>query len=331
MNLLHLQYFCEIAREENISRTAERLNIAQSALSKALSSLETDLGIRLFDRVGKYIKLNDDGRLLYQQCHYAFTLIHDAEKRLRNRDEAQEGEVVVCADSLAPYLPELILQFHQHYPRIRLKLAQAFDSANLRASGEFDVSISDYFSEQREERGPVLCRDEFILLLPKNHPLADAGEVDLAQMHGESFVYCCRANDKLNNAYDSLCCMAGFTPKVFLIGANLSITVASVYAGQGVAFLPTSAIAVMTARMREAVAMVKIRAPYYANPIFIVTPKGKVRSPAAELLIVYIREYFASIYTNGICSLEKGLALAEQMKYTEFDYSPPVLDNPNVI
>lgn len=327
MNLLHLQYFCAIAKEENISRTAEKLNIAQSALSKALSSLEADLGIHLFDRVGKYIKLNDDGRLLYQQCSYAFALINDAEKRIRNRDEWQEGEVVVCADSLSPYLPELIQQFHRHYPRVRLKLAQAFDGMSLRASGEFDVSITDHYSEQKEDQGPILCRDEFVLLLPKTHPLAGAQEVDLAQMREESFVYCCRVGDTLNGAYDSLCCMAGFTPKVFLVGADLSITVASIRAGQGVAFVPASAIAVMPERMRDEVAMVKIRAPYYANPIFIVTPSGKVLSAAAELFISYIKEYFESIYTDGVCSLENGLILAEHMKYMVFDYLPPVPEN----
>jgi len=314
MNLLHLQYFCAIAQEESISRAAEKMNIAQSALSKALSSLEEDLGVRLFDRVGKYIRLNEDGRLLYRQCSYALALIGNAEQRIRNRNERQEGEVIVCAETLSPYQPEIIRRFHGLYPRIRLQLAQAYDAMELRAKGAYDVSISDYYDEEQETLGAVLVRDEFVLFLPKNHPLAQAGEVDLAQMRSETFIYCCRVGDQLNEAYDALCRLAGFKPHVFLNGADLSVTVAATGGGNAVAIVPASAIATLPANLRDAVAMVKIRTPHYANPIHVVTPRGKVASAAAELFIGFVQDYFGNLYPGGVCSLDSGRELAGRLR-----------------
>lgn len=303
MNFLQLRYFCAIAKNENMSQAAVVANVAQSAMSKSLSTLEEELGVRLFDRVGKYLRLNDDGRLFYQQTSYALGLIDDATNRLKNPTGRLEGAVVVCVDSLLPYLPDLVRSFHEAYPYIQLRTALSEDEKQIRNIGQFDVTITNSIIEKREKQEYILLKDEFVLLLPASHPVASAREVDLAQMRDEAFIYCCRTGDILNQRYDALCCMAGFTPRVFLVGADLAMTATMVQAQQGVSIIPASAIAALSPQMREGNALVGIRTPYYTQPIFTVTPAGKVKSPSAEVFLEFVHKYFSRFYPDGVCGL----------------------------
>jgi len=221
MRLLQLQYFCAIAEHENMSRAASIMNVAQSAMSKSLASLEDELGVRLFEREGKYLVLNENGRLLYEQASYALCLLENAAKRLKNPNERLNGEVVICVDSLIPYLPNIIRGFHEKYPNIALKTASSVDSKQLRAMGNFDVVITSCIVERKEKQEALLVRDEFVLLLPADHPLAENAEVDLEQVRNENFIYCARTRDQLSERYTALCTMANFTPKIILEGADL--------------------------------------------------------------------------------------------------------------
>lgn len=303
MRLLQLEYFCAIAECENMGRAADNLNVAQSAMSKSLSSLEKELGVQLFDRVGKYLQLNDNGRLFYQQVRYALTLIDDAAGRLRNPVTRMDGEVVVCVDSLIPYFSDLLLQFHAEYPRIQLKAGISEDGRRLRERGTYDIAISDYLLEKREVQDAVILKDEFILLLPAAHALAGSPSVDLADLRDDSFIYCCRVDDQLSQRYDAMCAMAGFTPRIFLTGADLDIATTLVRAGQGVSILPGSAIAALSPQMREGIALADIRSPYCAQPIYALSPVGKVKSPSAQVFQDFLQRYFKRMYPDGVCGL----------------------------
>lgn len=313
MRLLQLQYFCAIAECENMGRAAENLNVAQSAMSKSLSSLEKELGVQLFDRVGKYLHLNDNGRLFYQQVRYALTLIDDAAGRLQNPVTRMDGEVVVCVDSLIPYFSDLLLQFHAEYPRIQLKAGISEDGRRLRESGTYDIAISDYLLEKREVQDAVILKDEFILLLPAAHPLAGNPAVDLADLRDDSFIYCCRVDDQLSQRYDAMCAMAGFTPRIFLTGADLDIATTLVRAGQGVSILPGSAIAALSPQMREGIALADIRSPYCAQPIYALSPVGKIKSPSAQVFQDFLQRYFQRMYPDGICGLRHPINAPAQL------------------
>ena len=305
MRLLQLQYFCAIAEHENMGKAAGELNVAQPAMSKSLASLEEELGVQLFDRVGKCLRLNDNGRMFFQQVRYALTLIDNAADRLKNPVTRMDGEVVVCVDSLIPYFSELILAFHAEYPRIQLKAGISEDGRRLRESGNYDIAISDYLIEKREVQDAIILRDEFVLLLPEGHPLSAQEAVDLSDVREESFIYCCRVGDKLNERYDAMCAMAGFTPRIFLNGADLDIVTTLVRAKQGVSILPGSAIAALSEQMRVGLSLVDIRSPYCTQPILAVSPAGKVKTPSATVFEEYLMSYFARLYPDRICGSAK--------------------------
>jgi DNA-binding transcriptional LysR family regulator len=77
MNLFHIRYFTVIAKEENLTRAAKILNVAQPALSTSLGKLEKEFGVTLFERKGRNIRLNAQGRIL---LHYAEQIITEMEK-----------------------------------------------------------------------------------------------------------------------------------------------------------------------------------------------------------------------------------------------------------
>lgn len=80
MDLLHLKYFQTVARMEHITKASHKLNIAQPALSKTISSLEKELGVQLFDRKGRYIVLNEYGRLFLKRVDSILDLVESSKK-----------------------------------------------------------------------------------------------------------------------------------------------------------------------------------------------------------------------------------------------------------
>lgn len=163
--------------------------------------------------------------------------------------------------------------------------------------------ITSCIVERKEKQEALLVRDEFVLLLPADHPLAENAEVDLEQVRNENFIYCARTRDQLSERYTALCTMANFTPKIILEGADLVMATTLVRAHQGISIIPASAIAAMTPQMKAGNSFVSIRSPYYAQPIYSAAPLGKVKTAEAQAFLDYVSDYFSSFYPDGICGL----------------------------
>ena len=99
MDLLQLKYFCEIAREEHITRAAKNLNIAQPALSASLNRLEKELGVSLFDRVGRNISLNSCGQAFYQHISPALLLIENGIRAMEDFRTSEKNSLTLVPPS----------------------------------------------------------------------------------------------------------------------------------------------------------------------------------------------------------------------------------------
>ena len=120
MEINQLRYFRTVAEEEHISRAAEKLNISQPALSTTIRRLENDLGVELFDHVGRTIKLNENGKILLERANRILMLIDDTENILQ--ELARQEKKMISLAVTSPQFIEGVDMFIKEHPDFKWKL-----------------------------------------------------------------------------------------------------------------------------------------------------------------------------------------------------------------
>ncbi|MGO4220238.1 LysR family transcriptional regulator [Lysobacter sp. TAF61] len=193
MLLRHLKTFLVVAESLSITRAAQHVHLAQSSVSEQIQALEADLGVALFDRSQRRLRLTDAGHRL---CPHARELLASAEEvraAFRGRATAMSGTLRVGAlETLcSTKLPTLLATFGKSHPSIRFQLSSA-NSAALReavASGELDVAFA--FGEppaSAELQGEIVGHEDLIAIAPASHPLRRRASVTTEELACEPFL-----------------------------------------------------------------------------------------------------------------------------------------------
>lgn len=170
MDLLQLKYFREIARDNSVTRTAERLMISQPALSKSLRNLETELGLPLFDRVGRGIKLNADGQYFFEAVDRALNVLEEASYHLKSRG-IQENRTVTLINLIPEYYTWFMDAFLAEANGIPLR--EIFLESTVEDTlynGDADAALSFQGTDRCDFINETLLEDELLLMLPPEHP-----------------------------------------------------------------------------------------------------------------------------------------------------------------
>lgn len=170
MDLLQLKYFREIARDGSITKAAERLTISQPALSKTLRNLETELGLLLFDRVGRGIRLNADGQYFFEAVDRALNVLEEATQNLKSRG-AMENRTVTLINLIPEYYTWFMDAFLAEAEGIPLR--EIFLESTMEDTlynGGADAALSFHGSDRCDFINETLLEDELLLMLPPGHP-----------------------------------------------------------------------------------------------------------------------------------------------------------------
>lgn len=234
MELLHLKYFCKVARLQHMTHAAEELHIAQPALSKSIKMLETELGVSLFDRTGRYITLNEYGRTFLKHVEQALQSLEDATREVHDLATGTVGYIKLAFPVGSHIVPNLITAFREKYPDIHFQLLQHYEE-NVKP--EFDLCISSLPQNYEHMQSIPLVTEEIFLAVPKGHALADRSSIALSEAAHEHFIGL-RHGHSLRETTDDYCHMAGFKPKHIFESDDPATVRGLIRAGQGVAFIP---------------------------------------------------------------------------------------------
>src|SRR3954451_19291624 len=126
MDLRHLRYFQAVAEELSYSRAAERLRIAQPALSRAVQDLESEFGAPLLDRNRRKVRLTPAGQVLLREASILFERWEEAIRRVRRTAAGEEGELRLgyIGPPTQPFLGRLLREYRQRYPRVSIHLEE---------------------------------------------------------------------------------------------------------------------------------------------------------------------------------------------------------------
>src|SRR5215469_7169189 len=190
MELLQLKYFQTVARREHMTRAAEELGIAQPALSQTIARLEAELGVALFERVGRGIRLSQFGKAYAQRVERVFQELAQGEREIVAIADGTEGEVELALSVATQLLPDLLSGFRHNHPGIRFRLSQhdVKTMAQQLGKGTYDLCITSPPLQQVGVASVSLLTEDIRLAVPTWHPLAGRSSICLQEVAQEDFI-----------------------------------------------------------------------------------------------------------------------------------------------
>ena len=191
MELRQLRYFVAVAEERNFTRAAERLNMTQPPLSRQIQQIEDTVGLALFERGARPLKLTEAGRVFYAQ---AKRLLEESDELLPlTRRLAQLAERIVIGfvpSTLYGPLPDVIRAFREAAPLIQISLIEMFTIEQLSAlkGGRIDVGFGRLRFDESQLAREVLIEEPLIAALPAGHALADIAQLTLDALSKETLI-----------------------------------------------------------------------------------------------------------------------------------------------
>lgn len=248
MNWQHLTYFQVVAETQNFSRAAEQLFLTPSALSKAIRSLEIELGFPLFEKHGRNSVLTEYGKIFLEYVIQAANSIETGLHLVQDRMDASTGRVKIsgiytmCAD----YLPTTIKEFRKLYPNVTFSMEYHISNQILEnvLSGTSDIGFCGDYEIRDEAYSDIehvlLKKEDLIVIVPREHWLAKETYVDFSKLGGEPFIIYRNVNSGISYLFWELCRKADITPQIAFEVPDDHTIIGLVEAGLGIALIADS-------------------------------------------------------------------------------------------
>lgn len=217
MELLQLKYFQTVATMENITQAAEVLYISQPSLSRAITRLEKDLGVPLFDRKGKNIYLNQYGKAFLKHVDTILQELETSRQELKDMASPFSGMVTIGAVT-SRFLPHLFHQYLQLHPDIKFRLVHLHThskSEEQLLSGNVDLAFTCLPINRSEIQCRHIYTEEILLAVSTKHPLSKKSHIMLSEVADEPFISLSTTADfDISNMFSNFYSQAGFVPKI---------------------------------------------------------------------------------------------------------------------
>lgn len=243
MELRTLRAFVVLAEEEHFHRAAERLLIAQPALSQTIKRLEKQLHVQLFRRTTRSVTLTDAGQVLLTEARQVLSAADRALSAVQHAASGELGTVRIgfVASAALGLVPTILLAVQQQWPRLELELVEATTGEQLTRlrSGELDIGIAREAHPSPDLVVTPLARERLLAVVHASHPLAERGHVELRDLRDEVFIAPPRsATPLLSDHVSALCAAAGFRQTVAHEALQFPTILGLVAARTGIAIVP---------------------------------------------------------------------------------------------
>jgi DNA-binding transcriptional LysR family regulator len=244
MELRHLRYFSAVVQWKGYREASRHLHIAQPAISQTVADLEQELGLKLFSRAGRTVRLTAEGEVFYAE---AVRTLAQAESAINTAKRAARGElgklsIGFIGSATLAFLPELVRSYKAQYPGVQLVLQELNPTQQEAAfdQGLIDIGFTRALTAERSKTllSQPLYREPLLAVLPVSRKLKTK-RVRIADLANERFVLFHR--EGASGLYDTImgvCNNAGFSPRVEYEPDRAQTVLSLVEAEEGVSIIP---------------------------------------------------------------------------------------------
>jgi len=288
MELHQLRYFCAIADTGSFSRAAQQAHVSQPSLSQQIGKLEDELGARLFDRLGRSVRLTELGRAFLPRARTVLRDLEAARSDVVERKTSIAGTVCVgVIPTIGPYfLPAVLASFSRKFPQAHVTVVEEITPLLLERlrAGSMDIAIVALPLQVRghEFQSFPLAEEKLYAVLPKQHPLAKRRTVALGELHDDPFLLL-RDGHCFRETAVAACKRARLQPKIIFESGQFSSILSMVSAGLGVSIIPAMAL-----EKRRGCCFVALGDERAGRTIGAVTLNGRSLSRAHEAFLVHL-------------------------------------------
>jgi DNA-binding transcriptional LysR family regulator len=244
MELRHLRYLVAVAEELNFGRAAIRLRISQPPLSQQIRQLEEELGVRLFDRTKRHVKLTESGKRIVLEAQQILSQVDHFVNVASRVSEGAIGRLAVASTGgTSDILVAALGRFTHQYPAVHIELQLMNTALQIEALREkhVDIGFLSLPVDDPNLKLETVKREPMWLAIPKNDPLATYKKIPLANLEQQPIVmFARRVSPGLHDVIIATCRNAGLSLNVVHEVDNITASLTMVTAGLGSAFCSPS-------------------------------------------------------------------------------------------
>ena len=296
MELRQIKYFIEVAKREHVTEAAHALHVAQSAVSRQIFNLEAELGVDLFIREGRSVKLTPIGEMFLIHMEQAMRLIDNALREIAEYTDPDKGTIHIgFPSSLASYiLPTVLSAFREKHEQVQFKLKQNsyHHLINDVIKGNIDMALlGPVPHKEKKLKGTILFTEKIVALLPANHPLADKKVLQLSELRDDSFILFPKGYI-LRDIIMEACLHQGFQPTVAFEGEDIDAIKGLVSAGLGISLVPEITLIDNVPRRTK---KIPIAEPEVTRTVGIIVPNERELLPTEKLFYEFVQDFFHTL------------------------------------
>lgn len=266
MDLRQLRYFQAVGRLQNFRRAADHLRVAQPALTRQIAQLERQMGIQLFERLPRGVRLSEAGEAFHRDVTRVLAELDESAQRARRIAQGHAGLLRVSftePGSWGGIAPNAIASFRALEPDVHLTLLPLDSASQLLGLTEGRIDAAFLYELGAEVAGVetrLVERGRVMIALPVGHRLAPREALQLADLSGEPLVWTSPSlNPRFHERLMAACILGGYTPQIVQEASTLAILLSLVELAAGIGFITiTSAPPVMRAVVLKPVTDLKL-------------------------------------------------------------------------
>ncbi|MGI5976727.1 MAG: LysR family transcriptional regulator [Candidatus Limivicinus sp.] len=288
MERTQILFFMKTAETEHMTRAADELNVSQPYLSNSISELEAELGVKLFDRVGRGIQINDFGKILYDYCSRMVGLEKDMINSINARKKIFVNQIKIATNA-SLYMPWLVAELRKKLPdaNIRLYLMTKTNICRLMSKGDLDFGIVGPQVPEEFDK-TLLIADRGLVIYPKNHWLSGKKVASIDDIKNEVFIGTRRGfamTDVLNLYFDK--CSLG--QKIYVETSDTNSALQFVKTGVGISLAPESVLQLDPYFQDK---YVQLREVPHRGPVYLFWRSGQYMDSLSEKFMTVTKQYF---------------------------------------
>ena len=296
MELTQLRYFMAVAESLHMTASAERLHVAQPALSQAIARLERELGVSLFERAGRKLALTPCGAFLHERLRVPLDTLEELPREIAALARVEDKTVRLNVLAASKPVTDAIIAYQATHPDVRFRLLQRSNAE------ECDISVSsEPFTQTVKKEAAVVLEERIFLAVPCEGGYGGRTEVLLAEVAEEGFISLAGSR-QFRGICDKFCMQAGFTPHIAFESDDPASVRGLIAAHAGIGFWPEFSFGSCE---DAGVRLLTIREPHCSRKLVLHRHGEKARSSEVESFFCFLCDFLSDAQARARAEMQK--------------------------